>query len=60
MEETGIYFFSSIKLKMETRTCAESYGTEEKVKFNLRTTKPNWSLDSSELSNHEKGAKEVP
>lgn len=54
------YFFSSIKLTMETRTCAESYGTEEKVKFNLRTTKPDWSLDSSELSNHEKGAKEVP
>lgn len=53
-------FFSSIKLKMETQICAESYGTEEKVKFNLRTTKPNWSLDSSELSNHEKGAKEVP
>lgn len=45
---------------METQTCAESYGTEEKVKFNLHTTKPDWSLDSSELSNHEEGAKEVP
>lgn len=54
------YFFSSIKLKMVAQTCAECYGTEEKVKFNICTTKPDQSLDSSELSNHEKGAKKVP